>query len=70
MAMGADGTSYDVNRRADGTYEIVATKLEGMPHVVKLFATQAEAEHWILEQVEANGGDLPDVITYPEDRAH
>ena len=53
MSMGPDDTSYIVNRRADGTYEIVATQLEGMPVVVKRFATETEAEHWILEQVEA-----------------
>lgn len=70
MSMGPDGTTYSANRRADGIYEVVATKLEGMPEIVKLCATEAEAEHWILGQIEAKGGELPGVITYPEDRPH
>lgn len=67
MPMGPDGTNYNTRRRADGTYEVVRTKLEGMPEVAKLFATEAEAEHWILEQIEAKGEDLPEIVTYAED---
>ncbi len=63
MPMGADGTSYSTKCRGDGKYEIVMTKLDGMPEIVKLFATDAEAEHWILEQIQAKGKELPNIIT-------
>ncbi len=63
MPMGADGTSYSTKCRSDGKYEIVMTKIDGMPEIVELFATDAEAEHWILEQIQAKGKELPNIIT-------
>ena len=66
MPLGSDGTGYSVLARADGNYEVVMIKAEGMPEVVKIFATEAEAEHWVLEQIGSKPNDgLPPVATIP-----
>jgi hypothetical protein len=65
MPLGPDGTGYTSIARADGTYEVVMVKPEGLPEVVKVFPTDAEAEHWIFEQIEQKPSELPPIITIP-----
>ena len=66
MPLGPDGTGYTSIARSDGTYEVVMIKPEGLPEVVKVFATDAEAELWIMEQIEEKpGGDLPPIAQIP-----
>lgn len=50
--------------RDDGTYGVEIVRPGELPEIMRGFASEAEAERWILGKVgRQSAGDLPDITT-------
>lgn len=64
MLIAQDGTGYTAVARGDGTYSVEVVRPGEMPEIIRGFASDAEAERWIMIRVaQRNLGDLPDITT-------
>jgi|SwirhisoilCB2_FD_contig_31_17969499_length_275_multi_9_in_0_out_0_1 hypothetical protein len=64
MLIAADGTGYTAIARQDGTYSVEVVRPGDLPEMIHSFATEAEADRYILSKVGKHRvGELPDVTT-------
>lgn len=64
MLIAQDGTGYTAIARDDGTYSVEVVRAGELPEVIRGFASEMEAERWIMTRVaQLNLGDLPDITT-------
>jgi hypothetical protein len=57
-------TEYQVIQLPDGSFGVEVSSATKLPRTIDGFATQAEAEAWVFQQVEAPSGDqgLPNIM--------
>jgi len=57
-------TDYQIIQLPDGTFGVEVSSATKLPQTIDGFATQAEAEAWVFQQVEAPSGNqgLPDIM--------
>lgn len=63
MLIAQDGTGYTAISRDDGTYGVEVVRPGELPEIIRGFASQAEADRWIMTRVAQPNLELPEITT-------
>ena len=64
MLIAPNGTGYSTVARADGTYGVEVVTPGDLPEMIRGFASEGEAERWILTKLgQGQPGNLPNITT-------